>query len=913
LALDFFCATRLVKRILCGALLCALAWSPAIAQADAAAIGGHVFDAQTGLPLAGVSLSIVGHTPRTTSDQTGAFHFDGLAAGTYQVRASLAGYQPGDTEELLLVPGQTAVIALNLQTAASGEPLKVIGSTAVKAGPALAQATTTTRTIDAETLAQTGVDRVGDALRKLPGFDYGDTGQYGESHDTAALGDNLQLDLRGIGTLETTTTLDGHPIAYGLPGGFNYEVSPAADLRGVNVTYGSGSNLLGVSAIGGIVDFETLQPTPEDRLMLSQGYGTFDKAGSIIQATGTDHRLGYAFAWGTTSSDGPLKDANQYEPGAAFDQSAPVGSSTYNLGVYQQDSTAVARTGMAKLRYDLSPVSKLTLTSVASSYWDDKTGNGDANFLDSAPALAFGNQLLKQYNPANYPKLAPCPAGSFVGTNALGKPNGFTPQGQPDGGMTCQTPAQYAQFNTGWDGFGPAWQSFNFNDYALAYEATPRNQDIRVETYTNRFLNAISRQDELPFLTVPGSSPRGFFGTVQAVEAGATASDTLLGDNNDAGLGVEYLNNAYQTVVKSPFLNSLGAPIDNQIDYLVHDIYHPRHAPLKEYLDLDVGRSTATNASYVNPRSTVVYTVSPNDTVRASAGATTSQPSAEELGQPFTVSGGTSSIQCAGLNSIGMAPSSVLKPERGVDEELAYGHRFHGAALMQVTAYNVNVFDKLYQAVLPLSATGTGFIPPAYLAAETAAVQAKCGASGASLLGVSGTFNIGQLRARGLMLNGRVHVLPRTFVDYDWSLDSTVLVSAPSQVLAANLSLVPGSQLPYLPLHTFATSLDHIFGVGVDARYTLHSVSAGNAKALPAYDYSDLSVSVPEGTGTVSFTVSNLFNQNAFIAGYLHEGEPLALNSYATSPSYAPFVGAASTTRYGLPYRALFVNYAAQI
>jgi hypothetical protein len=163
------------------------------------------------------------------------------------------------------------------------------------------------------------------------------------------------------------------------------------------------------------------------------------------------------------------------------------------------------------------------------------------------------------------------------------------------------------------------------------------------------------------------------------------------------------------------------------------------------------------------------------------------------------------------------------------------------------------------------------------------------------------------------MLNGRVQVLRRTFVDYDWSLDSTVLVSAPSQLLAANLTLIPGSQLPYLPLHTFAASLDHLFGVGVDARYTLHTVSAGNAKALPAYDYSDLSLTVPAGTGTVSFTVSNLFNQNAFIAGYLHEGEPLALNGYATAASYAPYVGAAATTRFGLPYRALFVNYTAQI
>jgi hypothetical protein len=52
---------------------------------------------------------------------------------------------------------------------------------------------------------------------------------------------------------------------------------------------------------------------------------------------------------------------------------------------------------------------------------------------------------------------------------------------------------------------------------------------------------------------------------------------------------------------------------------------------------------------------------------------------------------------------------------------------------------------------VPLSATGTGFIPPAFLAQQTAAVAAKCGASGApALLGVSGTYNVGALEARGV-------------------------------------------------------------------------------------------------------------------------------------------------------------------
>ena len=160
---------------------------------------------------------------------------------------------------------------------------------------------------------------------------------------------------------------------------------------------------------------------------------------------------------------------------------------------------------------------------------------------------------------------------------------------------------------------------------------------------------------------------------------------------------------------------------------------------------------------------------------------------------------------------------------------------------MQLALYNVNVYQKLYQALLPLSQTGTAFIDPAYLAQQTAAVAAVCGAGAApGLLGVSGNFNVGQLRARGFTVSGRQRLDRRTLVDYDWTLDSTALISAPASVLRANLQIVPGSQLPRLPLHTLDAALDRLIGRDVGLRYTLHAVSANNTKALPAYDFSDL-------------------------------------------------------------------------
>jgi hypothetical protein len=267
-------------------------------------------------------------------------------------------------------------------------------------------------------------------------------------------------------------------------------------------------------------------------------------------------------------------------------------------------------------------------------------------------------------------------------------------------------------------------------------------------------------------------------------------------------------------------------------------------------------------------------------------------------------------INCGGINSIGGAPSSVLKPERGVDEDLAYGHHFGSDSQVQLTLYNVNVYNKLYSTTVPLSEVGAGYIDPAYLAAVEAQVGAKCGIPNAtSLLGVTGNVNVGQLRAHGLILGGRQRVARGTFIDYDFAIDSTVIESVPTALLKSDLTLIPGTQLPNLPLQTGEFALDHSFGHGIEARYSVQTFSANNSKNLPAYNVSRLRLDVPGGPGRFTLTIDNLFDQYGNIRGLIGEGVPLALNQYAGASAYMPFIGAASTEQFGLPPRSLYITY----
>lgn len=870
------------------------------AHAAPLALSGIVVDQSTGLALPGAT--IVAEPGGATARADAAGHFSlALGAGRYVLRAAHDGYQPAVAAGVTIAAGSTASVTLALQRASND--LSVIAVTTSRAADSLRKSSTFYRALDAEQLQRDGVERAADALRTLPGVNNGITG------DTGTFADDVNLNIRGLGTLETEATLDGHPIGFGFPGGYNYNLSPLFALRNVQVTYGSGAqSLSGVDAIGGVVDFQTLDPTPERQFTAMQGFGTFAQYVTSFRTTGTSNRIGYAGAYGVSTIDGPIVGASLYEPGAAFDQSATA-PAVRDLAVYTDDSTAVSRSGLAKLVYSMDPYDRVSFTALASSIWDDKTGNGDGDYLEYAPALVFGQHLLAVKGASD-----PCASGTFSATNANGVPNGTGPDGQPDGGQRCQTPAQWAAYNTGYQGAGPAWQSFDLQDEHVAATHESRHSALTLDAYTSRFAQTFDRTWQLPFTAVPGD--RALWRNRQVVETGAKLANDVYADRNEFGYGASWMNDAYALDQDG---KRVGDPLTHETALFLRDVFHPA-AKMYAYANVWFKNAGgAANASYVDSRASLVYTPGTNDVVRYAIGKTTAQPTADMLGKQFVESppgnaGGGASITCSGLNSIGTAPSSVLQPERGVDQELGFAHRFSGDTQIQIALYDVDVYQKLYSTLVPLSAAGASYIDPAYLAQVSSIVASKCGPSGVlAHLGVSGTFNVGELRSRGFAVDGRWRFSKRTYVDYDWAATSTAILAAPQQLLKSNLTLISGSQLPRVPLHTLDVSLDNTFGRAFDVRYTLHAVSANNTKALPAYAYSDLTATHPMANGFLAVTLGNVFNQDASALGLRYEGVPLALNGYATAAAYAPVIGSAATEQFGLPSRSLFLSYTARV
>ncbi len=283
-------------------LLAALLACTAGARAQSGArIDGVVVDAASGVALSGAIVRVVHTTQRTSTDARGAFHFTNLDPGEYQLAVERLGYQPVVSTPVTLGAGGSIQTTLAMQRAIG--VLHTIAVTSTRPSSSLEQSSAFVATINSEALQAIGVQRAGDALRQLPGVNNGITG------DTSALGDDINLNIRGIGTAETVAALDGNPIGYGIKGGYNYQLSPLFPFRDVQVLYGSGgSDLLGINAIGGVVNFQTLDPTPTQQVSVMLGYGTFERQATNVIATGSSGKFGYALAYGVSGLDGPLRN-----------------------------------------------------------------------------------------------------------------------------------------------------------------------------------------------------------------------------------------------------------------------------------------------------------------------------------------------------------------------------------------------------------------------------------------------------------------------------------------------------------------------------------------------------------------------------------------------------------------------------
>jgi len=879
--------------------------SPAPAGAASTLVTGTVVDRSTGLSLSGVRVSAVGSSSVTTTDAAGKFQLS-LPPGVYVFEARVQGYQAAQTDNVALTSNTSTSLTLSLNRAENQSgSYRQVARTTTRANDALQPAAVIQHTISAGDELARGTLRVDRAIEELPNVVF--------STGLSTPGIDGYISLRGLPG-ETQQLIDGHPTTVSLN---SVALFP---FQSVNVIYGSGKGqLYPINAIGGVIDLRTLQPTRQPSVTFLQSFGTFNHLTSDIQSTGTvGEKLGYAFSLGIEGADAPYARTTRYEPLSGWDPSA-TDPAVRARSFYAIDSPYNVRSGFVKLQYAASPAFKVTTTVLGSAELHLNDGDKSVDYHTFDRVLADGNRNL-----ANKGATDPCAAGTFTATNFNSKPNGFGPNGLPDGGITCQTPQQYAAFRAGYTTGELGSITTQNNDNDIKFELAGTRNYALVDIYASLFQR---HQDfhSTNYVLSPGDLNNLHTKRTDDSNAGITISDDFLFPNDDFGIGY-YSNNYRQDeigvqsnqlgVVNGGYIFNYGNDIRSYFFKLIH---HSPNSPFTIYASDYLKDSQQPHAFFNDPRLAVLFRRG-NDTIRVAAGQGSSLPYApdNQTYQPILLPQFTSGVNCNGGNSVGTAPTGFTKPERASDEEISFAHRWHGDSTTQLEFYNENFASKVqYGYNAPLTYTGTAFLSPAQLAGYIAAIGGKCGGTPTTaLLTLQGNYNLGRQLARGIDLTGRQRVGRSVFFDYSYGTQSVAYRSLPLEVVQGDKRIIIGAQtfIPdsgaQIPLHSATLALDATGPQGLQARMTGFYTGPGNQNGLPGFIRTDLSVNKAlSHYGSVNAYVYNLINYKGFYDNVNGYGIPLALNQYASASDYQPYFGAGAQNQYGIGPRTIVFTY----
>jgi vitamin B12 transporter len=278
-----------------------------------ASLSGTVKDPQ-GAPVAGASVTIVsrsgGAGGATTSDTSGAYHFDGLPAGDYLLRAQAPGFAPFIAENVHLDANSSAARAVVLQLAGVRDEVIVTASSTPQSPDEVSKAVTV---IDKDDAAARNNLALGDVVDLAPGVrvqQLGGPGAYTtiqirgmRDEDTAVLVDGLRLRDASATQADASTLIQDLLFT---------------DANRVEVMSGSGSSLYGTNAIGGVVNVITDDGGGRTRgSVLLEGGSLGTMRGRARIAGETDHgRVQYSLGVTETdvteglNGDAPFRDTN---------------------------------------------------------------------------------------------------------------------------------------------------------------------------------------------------------------------------------------------------------------------------------------------------------------------------------------------------------------------------------------------------------------------------------------------------------------------------------------------------------------------------------------------------------------------------------------------------------------------------
>ena len=281
----------------------------AMAAQSAAIISGTVLDPSGApVPNARVSLEVAGATvTATTTGNDGRFQFVVESSAARRIVVT----SPGFAQAAQTVDANASALEIRLQPAPFFEAVNVTSS---RADVPRVDPTATMTVLSSTELLTSAAVTLDDALKTVPGFTLFRRTSSRTANPTAQ-----GVALRGIGGTAQSRSLvivDGVPLNDAFGGWVNWSRVPQAAIDRIEVQRGSGSDLYGADAVGGVVQLLTLRPMrPTGRALVETGSLGTHRASVFAGARTRGWRYAAGGEWFTIGGYIPV--ATEQDPGIA--------------------------------------------------------------------------------------------------------------------------------------------------------------------------------------------------------------------------------------------------------------------------------------------------------------------------------------------------------------------------------------------------------------------------------------------------------------------------------------------------------------------------------------------------------------------------------------------------------------------
>ena len=364
----------------------------------------------TGAPLANATMRFRGPAEYTaTTDARGAYRVN-VVPGVYTVTATRTGYAAATEQDFTVVAGQPSTLNVQLQQATLTS-LQTIGRVTTRVRGSVFNSTPASiQNVTAQTFQDQGQTQVQRILDQTPGIVIDHPGT---SATNAAPGAITFPSIRGGLGFETSSLIDGHPLAVGSFGDYVTSFLNSDMLSGIELVKGPGATLGQINyAINGAVNFRTLDVPSRATGQIKYGVDSYNGTFSNFRYGNTflNGKLGFIVDYAIQGDRGPLYD----QPGlttlsntttingsvqSGFTTTAtivpgvqnnPFGNATLVACCLKVPQTFTNKNELVKLKYNFSSTTSLTASYLGSQTYTDQNGNHVYQFFENfAPGAAY--------------------------------------------------------------------------------------------------------------------------------------------------------------------------------------------------------------------------------------------------------------------------------------------------------------------------------------------------------------------------------------------------------------------------------------------------------------------------------------------------------------------------------------------